>query len=318
MSAPTSPAPKVSLLVPLYHCLPLTQAMLASLDATWPAAVRRELIFIDDGSTDGTRDWLASLRRPDVRILLNERNLGYAASNNRGAALAQGRFLLLLNNDVVLLPGWLEPLLAAHRSLGSRAGVVGNVQATVADGTLDHAGIQINLKGKPEHVRTLPPGQQLGWRRIRSAEAVTGACLLIERPLWQDLHGFDEGFINGCEDIDLCFRVTERGRRIVVALRSRVLHHVSSSPGRKRRDEANTHRLTRRWRAHLVQLAARRWCADFLEREWTHPRNPEQAGAAAAALFYRLHLRRTPPALAVDGMTAAIDAELARWVRLGL
>ena len=104
---------QVSIIIPLYNCLPLTQAMLASLQATLPGRLKHEIVFIDDGSTDGTREWLRTLRGPEFNVLLNERNLGYAASNNRAANVARGEFLALLNNDLILQPGWLEPMLAA-------------------------------------------------------------------------------------------------------------------------------------------------------------------------------------------------------------
>src|SRR5438105_8246007 len=91
--------PRVSFIVPLYNCLPLAQAMLASLQATLPAGLSHEIILIDDGSTDGTREWLQSLSPsnglamltgPPFRVLLNEHNLGFARTNNRGAAVANG------------------------------------------------------------------------------------------------------------------------------------------------------------------------------------------------------------------------------------
>src|SRR5471032_1740040 len=85
-------APSLSVIIPLHNCLALTQAMLASLRATLPAGLAHEIIFVDDASTDGTRAWLATLA-PPCRVLLNEKNLGYAASNNRAAALAIGEIL---------------------------------------------------------------------------------------------------------------------------------------------------------------------------------------------------------------------------------
>lgn len=274
-----------------------------------------EIIFVDDGSTDGTRDWLRTLP-PSIRVVLNDRNLGYAAANNRGAALARGRYLALLNNDLVLTPHWLEPILAAFQRLGSRAGVIGNVQRDARTGAIDHTGIVINLKAKPEHDTWFPPRWIRALRPTRRVPAVTGACAFIARELWEKLGGFDEGFHNGGEDVDLCFRARAAGRINLVALRSIVLHHISASPGRALRNEQNSRRLALRWRAELEHAALRRWCRHYLDREWNSP-HPSLAHAdARAALFYALHLRRTPPPIAVAAMRAAMDHELARWDRL--
>ena len=202
-SAEPGPPPRVSVVIPLHNCLPLTQAMLRSLAATMPESVSHEIILIDDGSTDGTREWLASLQGSGIKLLLNECNLGYAATNNRAAAVARGEFLALLNNDLILLPDWLEPMLAAHASLRDRAGLIGNVQLDARSGTVDHAGLVIGVTGKPLHVRALPPAPVRWLHPIRTVPAVTGACMIVERALWHQLGGFDEGYVNGGEDIDL-------------------------------------------------------------------------------------------------------------------
>ena len=312
---------QVSFIIPLYNCLALTQACVASLQATLPRDLAHEIILVDDGSTDGTRAWLEDLRRSgerqraDIRVVLNERNLGYAAANNRGATIARGRFLGLLNNDLVLTPGWLEPMFAAHAYFRDRAGMIGNVQCDARTGAVDHTGMFINPKGKPEHERSWSYfGSRL--RPFRITAAVTGACALIQRSLWDQLGGFDEGFSNGGEDVDLCLRIRATGRVNAVALRSVVRHHISASPGRKLRDEHNSYRLARRWRAELEHLALRRWSRDFLFREWSGARDPSSYAEAGALLAYVLHLRRTPPPPAVAGMRAAMDHELARWQKL--
>ncbi len=309
----------VSFLIPLYNCLALTQAMLASLRATLPADLAHEIVFIDDGSTDGTRAWLATLSTdPAIRVILQPQNAGYAAANNAGAALARGEFLALLNNDLVLTPRWLEPMLAAHRAYGPRAGLVGNLQLDAATGALDHAGIVINLQGKPEHVRTLPFGFRLApfAPRHRRFPAVTGACVLVRRALWEKLGGFDPAFVNGCEDVDLCLRAADAGHVNLVALRSVVRHHISSSPGRKLRDEANTRHLVLRWHDTLCRLAARIWCRDHLATYLRDPRDFPDAAVARQALFYALHLRRSPPPRALTGMARNLSRELSRWQKI--
>lgn len=304
-------APQLSVVIPLYNCLPLTQAMLASLRATLPRDLSHEIIFVDDGSTDGTRAWLQTLG-PAIRVILNERNLGYAAANNRGAAAATGENLALLNNDLVLKPRWLEPMLVLQRRLGARAGLIGNGQRDARTGEVDHTGIIINHKGKPEHDHAVP------WWRIfpgswRACPAITGACAVVSRALWGQLGGFNETYVNGCEDVDLCLRAAALGRINAVSLESWVDHHVSASPGRKLRDEENTFKLVTRWREALVPLAARAWCRRYLEVDWSRAREPHGHADARSAFFYAYGLSTKAPAFASAGVNQAIDAEIARW-----
>ena len=300
------------MVVPLYNCLPLTQAMLASLRATLPAGLTHEIILVDDGSTDGTREWLATLRGAPFHVLLNERNLGYASTNNRGVAIARGEFLALLNNDLILQPGWLEPMLEAHARLGRRAGLIGNVQLDARTGAVDHAGLDLTPAAKPVHVRVLPPLLARLFQPVRPMPAVTGACMLVARALWEQLGGFDEGYVNGGEDIDLCYRARAAGLINAVALRSVVRHHVSSSPGRKARDEQNSHRLALRWRREFAADAIRPWCRDYLARALAAPRSREYRLALAACAFLA-RLRRTPPPETILGLEHNVAREFARW-----
>lgn len=299
----------VSFILPLYNCLAHTRECLATLRATLPAQLAHEIIFVDDGSTDGTRDWLATLG-PPCRGLLNERNAGFAAACNRGAAAAAGEVLFFLNNDLVLLPGWFGPMWRQVRRR-SGVGLVGNVQLNAATGALDHAGIRFNHQAKPEHDRTRPLVAR--WRGWRSVPALTGACFAVRREVWRRLGGFDEGFVNGGEDIDLCLRARAAGLRQRVVLRSVVRHHISQAPGRKRRDEQNTERLFLRWRAALVPLAARAWCAAQLAPHWEEPRDYADLRTAGAAFLYRWRLWPVPPASVRRGVEQAIEVELARW-----
>ena len=308
---------QVSFVIPLLNNLALTRACVESLLATMPRGLAYEIILVDDGSTDGTRAWLATLP-PSFRVILNERNLGYAVANNRAVALAQGKYLALLNSDLVLLSHWLDRMLSAHRSLGARAGLVGNVQHHFRTGEVDHTGIIINRYGKPEHDRTPPSRVVTFFRPVRRVPAVTGACLLLDRAVWDKLGGFDEAYVNGGEDIELCFRARAAGLVNAVALRSVVRHHVSPSIGRKLHDEKNSFLLTRRWHREFVaaaDLATRAWCRDYLTSIELDPRLADPV-LARRAWFYAHRLSPTPPPEAVADLETALDREFTRWEKM--
>ena len=133
--------------------------------------------------------------------------------------------------------------------------------------------------------------------------------------LWQELGGFDEAYVNGGEDIDLCYRARAAGRLNAVALRSVVRHHISSSPGRKRRDEQNSHRLARRWRAEFAADSIRPWCRDHLARAAVEDRSREYRLAIATVAFLS-GLSRTPPPEAIDGVAQGQACEFARWEKM--
>lgn len=299
---------EVSFIIPLFNCLPLTQACLASLQATLPRGLQHEIILVDDGSTDGTRAWLRSVQAP-FRVLLNDRNLGYAEANNRAAATAAGTKLFFLNNDLILQPSWYEPMAAILNSRPD-AGLVGNVQLRVGSDTIDHAGVYFTHQGKPAHATSIPWFARLTGRQ--EMPALTAACCAIRREVWQELGGFDPGYLNGCEDIDLCLRARAKGRRNFVSTRSRVLHHISQSPGRKLRDEANTRRLFLRWHDALVPLAARDWSREYVARHWDRSHVFDDA-LGRRALAYWLGFLPHPPVAVRAEVRAAIDTELARW-----
>jgi GT2 family glycosyltransferase len=301
---------QVSFIIPLYNCLALTQAMLASLRATLPAGLGHEIILVDDGSTDGTREWLQTLS-PPCRVVLNERNLGFAATCNRGAGVATGEFLVFLNNDLVLQPHWLEPMLAGLAQPGF--GAMGNVQLRVDNGALDHAGLRVTPQGKIVHVQSLPPD---AGGRLLMVPGVTAACLMIRRAVFQSAGQFDPEFINGGEDVDLCFRLQALGLKCGVATASVVRHHVSAARGpTNERDERNSRRLVQRWSAELIHWGALTWAQDQVAQ----PPGPPWTRAGWRALAARpfvMGWTHQPPRFARLLLTSALHREQVRWQRL--
>ena len=253
----------VSILIPLFNRLDLTRACLESLEST-AGDLRYEVILTDDGSTDGTRDFLRSLRPPRYRVVLNDRPRGYAANNNHAARLARAPVLCLLNNDTVLMPAWLHAMLRVLRRTPD-SGFVGNVQREPFSGLIDHIGVTFNPDGTPVHAGkndSAPPEQEFGrW------PAVTAACCVISKDVFMKLGGFDEGFQNGFEDIDFCLRAAEAGHRHYVANRSSIYHYISASPGRRRHEDSNLERYRARWGARYLAFVARR---EEQRKAWQH------------------------------------------------
>jgi GT2 family glycosyltransferase len=153
--------------------------------------------------------------------------------------------LLFLNNDTELPRDWLPPMLDAFAARPD-AGFVGNVQRIPATGRLDHLGIVFPPWLVPVHYgqhRRLNPFTEA----VRPWSAVTAACCLTSRETFFAAGTFDEAYVNGCEDIDLCLRMHRLGRRHYVANRSEILHHKGSSPGRRDRNDANLTRIKSLW-----------------------------------------------------------------------
>lgn len=295
----------VSFVIPLFNHLAQTQAMLASLRATIPAGLAHEIILIDDFSTDGSREWLATLSDPHIKTQLNPQNQGFAKTNNKAAKIATGEFLALLNNDLLLEPGWLEPMLHALQSPTLNAGLVGNVQYRLADGKLDHAGVLLNPNAQFGHIQILANDAHIQSKTL----AVTGACILLRKTDFNAVGGFDERFVNGCEDIDLCFKLRAIGKLIYVANTSHIRHHVSLSRDRTSvQNEVNSRLLYKKWRPQLKQEMARVWQKGL-------------RGNAVALLGDALDglqpsFLATPFAAAQVMSESALLREEARWIRL--
>jgi GT2 family glycosyltransferase/glycosyltransferase involved in cell wall biosynthesis len=205
----------VSIVIPTFNNLALTQGCLAALRATAPGA---EIVVVDNASTDGTREWLAS--QPGLVAILNEENLGFARACNQGLDASSGELVLYLNNDTIPQPGWLEPLAAA---LEDPAVGIAGAKLLYEDGTIQHAGVAVRqLDGDPYpfHVHLCAPADAPYVSRSRDVQMVTGACLLARR----DLARFDEAYVNGHEDLDLCLRAREAGFRIRYVPESVVVH----------------------------------------------------------------------------------------------
>ena len=233
-----------SIVIPLFNRAELTEQCLVNL-AEVTERTRFEVVLVDNASSDRTAEVLASLSG-DVQIIRNTENRGFAAACNQGARAARGRHVVFLNNDTIPLRGWLEPLLAELDG-DPRVAVVGS-KLLFADGTVQHAGVIFTREIPiPYHVFYRSGADAPAVNRRREIHCVTAACMAVRRATFEALGGFDEGFVNGYEDVDFCLRVRQRGDKVVYQPASALYHLESQTPGRKDHDDANGRRLLQRW-----------------------------------------------------------------------
>lgn len=242
--------PRVSIVIPVFNKFELTRACLAALARHTPQGWA-EVLVVDNGSSDGTAEYLASLR-PPVRVLKNPENLGFARACNLGAGAARAPYLLFLNNDTEVRVGWLESLV---RLLDVDPGVAAaGSRLLFPDGTLQHAGVMLVDDQKlpdplvARHVHYGAAADLPDANRPRAYQALTAACLLVRRSAFEQADGFDEGYWNGYEDVDLCLKLQQHGHALVYEPASVVTHHESKSGTERFTGVArNIERLHERW-----------------------------------------------------------------------
>ena len=234
-----------SVIIPAHNKWHLTEQCLLSLRETAPDC---EPIVVDNGSTDGTLSKLSSDFR-EVLTIYNTRNTGFAKACNQGAKFATGGVIVFLNNDIKAHPGWLEPLIEALED--PSIWVVGSL-LLFPDGTVQHAGMALrgNLQWAHLYAKSHPDSTP-GIRTAKDLQAVTGACLAMRRTDFLNLGGFDDGYVNGYEDVDLCMRVKKAGGRIRYEPRSVLTHYEGQTEGRFDAESQNIVRFYGKWRRDL-------------------------------------------------------------------
>ena len=223
-SVPT--LPEVSIIIPCHNNLAYTEMCLASLKETLPAGFRGEIIVVDDASTDETPERLRLLAQVDsrLRVLRNEDNVGFLGTSNRGAREARGEILVFLNNDTVLLPGWLPPLLRILRDYPGVGAVGGKL--IFPEGCLQEAGGVVFADGSAAHFgRGDFELDALLYNYVREVDYCSACLLATPRMLFMEENGFDPRFEPAYyEDTDYCFQLRARGYRVYYQPESTLIH----------------------------------------------------------------------------------------------
>lgn len=203
-------------------------------------------MVVDNGSSDDTRrvleEWQDGLRRKALRL---EGNRGFAAACNAGARSTDSDFIVFLNNDTFVLPGWLPGLLEPFSQ--AEVAVTGS-RLLYPNGRIQHAGVGFDDLA-PRHAFVGVAAEHPLVMTQRDWQAVTGASMAVRREVFERLDGFDESYRNSFEDVDFCLRVIASGGRVVYCPGSVAYHFESMTEGRiGESDEANYALFMQRWR----------------------------------------------------------------------
>ena len=205
--------------------------------ATQTAGLSYEIIITDNGSTDGSVDFIKKeilSRYPEVR-LIQEKNRGFGAGLNRGLRESTGEFMLIANPDLVILDGALQELCRFLREDPKRGIVAPKLiypDLTVQKSCSAWPSLLTPLYRRTGFGKTVPGKRDLARYELanydkKSPQRVdwaVGACLLIRRETWDAVHGFDERYFLYCEDIDICKNAWSRGYEVWYNPRAKMIH----------------------------------------------------------------------------------------------
>jgi GT2 family glycosyltransferase len=219
------PYPSVSIVIPVFNQIAYTQECVQALKDTFDPNIHTEIILVDNGSTDATPQFLKKLIQEEkkFRMLRSPNNLGFSPACNWGAQEAKGEVLVFLNNDTLPQTDWLAPLL--EELSAPEVGIVGPKLLNSDGLTINHAGYIF----QPDLHTFLAiyygtSKDFYGVNKRRNMSALLGACVAIRRELFFDIGSFP---LYGLEDIDICLKLKERGKKVMYTPLSTVIHHGS-------------------------------------------------------------------------------------------
>lgn len=220
--------PLVSIVVVTYNNLDLTKQCLASLDA-YSDYPNLEVIVVDNASSDGSPEWLqqwAAAEGPKNRtLILNADNRGFAAGNNQGLAIATGEYLVMLNNDTHVTPGWLRTMIN-HMRRNPELGLLGPVTNNIGN----EARIDIFYDDMTQMLARAAQYTHAHLGQLYPLRTAAFFCVMLKRAVFEKIGPLDEAFGRGFfEDDDYCRRVEQSGLKIACAEDVFIHHHLSAS-----------------------------------------------------------------------------------------
>jgi GT2 family glycosyltransferase/glycosyltransferase involved in cell wall biosynthesis len=252
----TDAKPVVSIIIPVFNKFDLTYQCIKSIEEHG-AKIPYEIIIVDDCSRDETvlASWVLA---GGVRLVRNTANSGFVRTCNRGFEAARGEYIVFLNNDTQVKPGWLDEL---YETLcrDPKVGIAGS-KLLYPDGRLQECGGIIWRMGDGWNWGRDQDASDPRFCYMRDSDYVSGAALMIKSSLFDEIGHFDEHYVPAYyEDTDLCFKVRSRGYRTVVQPASEIVHFEGASAGTsvtgsgmKRFQAINHRKFFDRWKDTLA------------------------------------------------------------------
>lgn len=284
--------PTVSIVIPVYNQIHYTYACLLSILENTPD-VTYEVIIADDVSTDATKE--LDLYAENLVICRNQTNQGFLRNCNNAAKSARGKYVMFLNNDTQVTPGWLSSLVNLIESDDS-IGMVGS-KLVYPDGRLQEAGGIIWSDGSGWNYGRLDNPDKAEYNYVKDVDYISGAAILLANQLWKELGGFDDHFAPAyCEDSDLAFQVRAAGYRVVYQPLSKVIHFEGVSNG----TDVNGTGL-KRYQVENSKKLKEKWAEEF-KKQSVNDGNPNPFRA-------RERSQRKPVILVVDHYVPTFDKD---------
>ena len=258
---PINGEPLISIVIPNKDHVEDLRRCITSIEkkSTWK---NYEIVVVENNSVEQSiRDYYKELESdPKVKIVTYEGGFNYSKINNAGVKETKGEYLLFLNNDTeVISPDWMEQLLmyAQRKDVGA----VG-AKLYYADNTIQHAGVVIGLGAHRSagHTHYKMPREHLGYMgRLCYAQdvtAVTGACLMVKKSIYEEVDGLDESFTISLNDVDLCLKIREKGYLNIFTPFAELYHYESKTRGMEegeklRRYERECAHFRDKWKEQL-------------------------------------------------------------------
>lgn len=227
ISLPVYEHPMVSIIIPAYNAWEINYQCISSILSN-TQGVSYEVIIADDCSTDNTKN-CEDIIKNIVHIRTTE-NLGFLKNCNHAAKFARGKYVLFLNNDTKVNPNWLPPLISLMES-DATIGMAGS-KFIYPDGQLQEAGgiIWSDASGWNYGHKQNPQAPEFNY--VKEVDYISGACILINKIIWEKAGGFDERYSPAyCEDSDLAFTLRKMGYKVMYQPLSEIIHFEGYSHG---------------------------------------------------------------------------------------